>query len=262
MMSSQDFESKIQGLDISLFDPIPSESSAGDKTSWLALQRHARAKGRYVYLEIGSHLGGSIQQHLIDPRCEWIYSIDKRPVVQPDDRGEDYRYEGNSTERMLENLRGLDRRRMDKLTCFDLDAAEVDRSRIDQAPDLCFIDGQHTMGAVLSDFEFCRKVCDNNSIIYFHDVYIIWPAIAAIVRNLERERITFRPLKLGGSTFALALGESPFLEDDRGRSLAADGRRFLMLRRMRSAIVPFIPAPLLPPARWIAARALGSEPSS
>src|SRR4051794_16482548 len=96
------FEGRLERLDLSLFEAIPSESYPGDRRSWLALQ-HAvrRAPAGYTYLEIGSHLGGSLQQHLVDPRCRRIFSIDKRPLVQPDDRGVVWHYDGNSTARML-----------------------------------------------------------------------------------------------------------------------------------------------------------------
>src|SRR4051812_12044666 len=91
------FEDRIAELDLSLFDVIPSQSTSDDKGSLLALQLAVRdAVGEYTYLEIGSYLGGSIQPHLLDPECRKIYSIDKRPRSQPDERGIDYIYENNS----------------------------------------------------------------------------------------------------------------------------------------------------------------------
>ena len=44
-------------------------------------------RGPFRYLEIGSHLGGSLQALVADPRCMEIVSIDTRPDSQPDDRG-------------------------------------------------------------------------------------------------------------------------------------------------------------------------------
>ena len=109
MVQGLSFEQRIERLDCSLFDPIPTQSSKGDRMSWLALQGAVRrAAPSYTYLEIGSHLGGSIQQHWIDPRCSLIYSIDKRPLEQPDDRGAVFAYAGNSTARMLGNLHAPD----------------------------------------------------------------------------------------------------------------------------------------------------------
>ncbi len=83
-----DIAVRIESLDVSLFDAVPSQSTIGDRQAWLAVQRSLRQQSEYVYLEIGSHLGGSIQQHLVDPRCRKIVSIDRRPLSQPDDRGQ------------------------------------------------------------------------------------------------------------------------------------------------------------------------------
>jgi len=97
-----DFENAIAGLDISLFSAIESQSTDDDKRSLLACQLAVRElRDPYIYLEIGSYIGGSIQPYLLDPRCKRIYSIDKRPAKQPDERGIDYIYENNSTARMM-----------------------------------------------------------------------------------------------------------------------------------------------------------------
>jgi len=98
---------RIASLDMTLFAAIPTQTSDEDKTALLAVQRAVAVRhGRYSYLEIGSHLGGSIQPHLVDPRCEVVYSIDPRPENQPDDAfdGHVIFYEGNSTGRMLKLL--------------------------------------------------------------------------------------------------------------------------------------------------------------
>lgn len=57
----QDVSARIDRLDITLFDHVFSDTSASDRRALLAAQRAvARAHGEYVYLEIGSHLGGTI----------------------------------------------------------------------------------------------------------------------------------------------------------------------------------------------------------
>src|SRR5215207_9651998 len=100
----QDFESAIKDLDLKLFSRIPSQSSDSDKRSLLAIQAAVRElRETYVYLEIGSYLGGRIQPYLPDDRCSKIYSIDKRPSVQEDARGLSFYYANNSTERMMAN---------------------------------------------------------------------------------------------------------------------------------------------------------------
>jgi hypothetical protein len=60
---------RIEDLDVGLFDAIPSQTSADTRRSLLAVHRAtARRHGEIAYLEIGSHLGGSLQPYLLDPR--------------------------------------------------------------------------------------------------------------------------------------------------------------------------------------------------
>src|SRR5687768_6609583 len=89
------------------FQWVPTQTSVEDRRALLSLQDAViQCIGDYVYLEVGSHLGGSLQPHVGEPRCKRIYSIDPRPEEQPDEHilGT-YKYEGNSTTRMIEYLR-------------------------------------------------------------------------------------------------------------------------------------------------------------
>jgi hypothetical protein len=259
---SQLFDAKLEGFDLSLFDGIASESSTGDKLSWLAIQRYVRRMpGGYVYLEIGSHLGGSLQQHLVDPRCQRIVSIDPRPAVQPDERGIDFVYQDNSTARMLENLRAVDPTALDKVHTLDYSSTtlpESERQIIREwRPNLCFIDGEHTTAAVMADFAFCREVSAADAVILFHDSRWVAHALGEIIALLRREGARFEALMLGGSTFALALGESRALADPRVRSIegvtAASSalRRFRTELRIRQIAKRTVPRPI-----WVALRAL------
>ena len=113
---------RIQSLDVSLFEKIYSQTGIEDRESLLAIQNTTRNKYAptpYAYLEIGSHLGGSIQPYLMDPQCSQIYSIDPRPRQQPDDRCPGYiaNYEHNTTERMLELLEKVDKEALPKIKC-------------------------------------------------------------------------------------------------------------------------------------------------
>lgn len=198
---------RIEALDLSLFDRIPTQTTPEDRTSLLTIQRGLRRAGPYVYLEIGSHLGGTIQPHYADSRCRRIYSIDKRPAAQPDERGATYAYDGNSTQTMRDNLRqafpGVS---ADKLATFDADASEVEPDRIAEAPDFCFIDGEHTNAAVLSDFRFCLSVTKPDALIATHDSGVVAEGIQAIRQELAGRQIPFTGMKLGGSVYVFALG--------------------------------------------------------
>jgi hypothetical protein len=223
---------RLDALDTSLFARIRSQSNDDDKRSWLAVQSAVRRiKGPFTYLEIGSYLGGSIQPYLMDPLCRRIYSIDRRPVEQPDDRGQTFSYRDSSTNLMLENLRAIDAEQVAKVICFDSDACDVPKTAIAEPPDICLIDGEHTAAAVISDFRFCLSVCAADAVICFHDANVIHRAIGQIVADLTRERRVFTALKLGGLTFAIGCGECPALSDPAVASLSAPGDAYL--RRMR-----------------------------
>ena len=230
------FSSRLEALDLSLFEEVRTESSAGDRRSWLAVQRSVRCPSGYAYLEIGSHLGGSIQQHLIDPLCRRIVSIDKRPLQQPDDRGQVYEYPGNSTARMLDNLRKVAPGKLDKITCFDADAKDIDPGKIAEPADFCFIDGEHTHSAVLSDFEFCLSVSGPNAVICFHDAFVIRGALREILSSLRRRGITFTARYLDGSTFGIFLGSCSAVNDPFIRSHSIDALAWLRATRMRCLI--------------------------
>lgn len=227
---------RIESLDLSLFDSIETQSSDGDRLAWLAVQRAMRQPSGYVYLEIGSHLGGSLQQHLADPLCRGIVSIDKRPLSQPDDRGKVYHYEGNSTARMLDNLRRIAPEQLGKVTCFDADASEIDPQKIELPPTFCFIDGEHTEPAVLSDFEFCLKVCADDAAICFHDDKIIHPALGSILSSLRTRGIPFTARKLTGVTFGIFLRKCPVAHDPYVLSHSTDAALWLRLQRLRQCV--------------------------
>src|SRR5690606_19727167 len=63
------FSARLQHQDTTIFAGIPSESTLWDRRSLLACQDAIRTRwSPYIYLEIGSHLGGSLQPHVLDPR--------------------------------------------------------------------------------------------------------------------------------------------------------------------------------------------------
>ena len=167
-----------------------------------------------------------------------MYSIDPRPRTQPDDRAPGYVavYEGNSTKRMLEGLRGVDAAQLAKVICFESDASAVDPARIDPRPDIAFIDGEHTRRAVLSDFAFCRTVLSPGGTVLFDDFPIVYPAVVEIVRTLRAAGEDFAAVRLEGKVFGLFLDRArvdrdPHLSQCRAR------RRFSLVRYALKALV-------------------------
>jgi hypothetical protein len=205
----QDFEAAIEALDLTLFSQIESQSTDSDKRSMLAIQAAVRElRDPYIYLEVGSYLGGSIQPYLLDPKCRRIVSIDKRPAVQNDARGYDWRYANNSTKRMLENLRGVDEHSVGKVFTIDSGTETIDPAEVGDAPQICMIDGEHTDAAMRNDFLFCRKVLEKSGgAIVFHDAQITYNGIYECVQDLKEEGVEFRAYVLPSVVFVIELGD-------------------------------------------------------
>ena len=84
--------------------PIHSQTSEEDKIFLLNTIKflHLNLKS-YNYLEIGSYLGGSITPFLLDKKCKGVLSIDKRNLILPDERGENWDYK-NISEKKIKSL--------------------------------------------------------------------------------------------------------------------------------------------------------------
>lgn len=190
---------KILSLDISIFS-APSQTSDKDRKSLLQIQNFIASQkpNGYYYLEVGSHLGGSLVPHILDMRCSKIVSLDPRPLSQPDERGVNFYYADNSTARMIAGLKELGlENKMTKLNTFDLDARDYQQVNEGYIFDLAFIDGEHTHVASFSDFVSLRRLLALDGVCVFHDANLIVDTIFIIRRLLEAEGIqhslTFLP---------------------------------------------------------------------
>ncbi|MGB5874237.1 MAG: class I SAM-dependent methyltransferase [Bacteroidota bacterium] len=205
------FEERMASLDTSLFDAIDSQTTLDDKCSFLAVQKAVRAAGEgYCYLEIGSYMGGSLQPFILDPSCKKIYSIDKRPRSPEDDRGIPFVYHDNATERMMGLLKEVSPEGVQKVECFEGDASEIQLSAIQEKPNLCLIDGEHTERAVLSDFRFCESVLAPNGAIMFHDANVVFTALQKIVASLREAGRSFRAYVIPTTVFVVELDDCSF----------------------------------------------------
>jgi hypothetical protein len=203
---SAEFRSRLDALDVSLFKAISSQTELGDRASLLALQSACGQRhGRYAFLEIGSHLGGSMQAFVRDDRVESVLSIDLRPELTPDDRGKNIPYRGNSTQRMLDLLATIPGADLTKLHTIDADTRALAPDGIPVRPQLCFIDGEHTYESCLADARFCRQVLAPDGAIAFHDAPIVFPAIATFLRELRREGIHVLAYPLPERMFVIEL---------------------------------------------------------
>lgn len=198
----------IEQGDLAIFK-IPSETLDGDKKSLLSLQNIVRRNVRnYTYLEIGSFMGGTFLPHLADPECRLVYSIDKRPASQLDERGRTFDYVHSSTRQMLATLEQiLPLSAMLKLQTFDVDASELSADQIALACDFIFIDAEHTNRAVFSDFLNVYRFVKENSVIAFHDANFVFDALSNIETLLAYQKVKHKAFVIPDSVFVLLLGD-------------------------------------------------------
>jgi hypothetical protein len=209
------FESRVRALDLTLFDPVISQTSREDKTSLLRCQAATRELNRhYCYLEIGSYLGGSILPHLRDSACAAIYSIDRRARRQPDSRGYTVKYPADSKERMLDGLRAAAPEGFQKLICIESDTRNLDPSRVARHPHLCFIDGEHTDEAVIADSKFCLQVMRGaEGALVFHDTLIVYNGLWTVLQDLSSEGRDFHAYNLPDILLVVEIGDFPLHRD-------------------------------------------------
>ena len=202
----EDFERRLREGDTSLFAAVPSQTTEGDKASLLLLHNACRElHGTFRYLEIGSHIGGSMQVMLADERCLSVTSIDSRPAVQPDSSMGPVPYPDNTVERMLAHLEQVPGADLGKLTTITATTAEIEPDGL--AADLCLIDGEHTHEAALRDAHFCQAVLGDRGAIVFHDRQRTRAAIREFFEALPGSRIHILP----DSVAVIELGP-PWLE--------------------------------------------------
>jgi hypothetical protein len=201
-----DFEASLAALDTELFAHVKSQTSIPDRLSLLALHNACRqVYGSFSYLEIGSHLGGSLQVFLADERCTSITSIDSRPLKQPDVRGV-FDYPGNSTERMLDRLKAVPGADFAKLHTIDATTAEVSVDQLPARPQLCLIDGEHTIEAAIRDARFCRQAVHDDGAIAFHDRPLVKPALEQFLDELGH--VPHEGYPLPGRVFVVEIGDT------------------------------------------------------
>jgi hypothetical protein len=208
-MTATLFDQSIAALDASLFR-VESQTSSDDRRSFLAIQNAVRHwKSEYVYLECGSHIGGSLLPHVLDPRCRLAYSVDKRPPSQPDERGVSFAYPHNSSQRMIAMLaQHAAASDLAKLRTFDMDAGALTASQIAEQPDLVLIDAEHTNVAVFRDFLNLYRLCHPATIYAFHDANLIISGLQNIEMFLRYCGVAFDSYILPSVVYVLATNDA------------------------------------------------------
>jgi hypothetical protein len=203
-----DVARRIEALDTTLFDHVELQLDAEDQRSLLALHAACRlAFGRFCYLEIGSHLGGSLQSFIRDPACFMAISIDPRPESQPDERGIRYRYPGNATQRMLDVLAAIPTADLGKLHAIERSTDELHADDLPARPQLAFVNGEHRDRAAFRDARFCAAAMSEGGCIGFHDAPVVYRGVRSFLLELESRARPFDAYVLPDSLFVVELGD-------------------------------------------------------
>ncbi len=229
---------RIDALDTSIFAIQPGHYA--DRTSFLRVQRLVRTlKPGYVYLEIGSDLGASLLPHLLDPNCRALMSFDPRPEQQPDERGVDYHYAGNSTKRMLDELaKRAGPEEIAKLVTIDADISAAGVIPPEARPDLVLIDAEHTNVAAFSDFMAVLPLIADDALITFHDANLISDALQIIERLLVQRQTRHSMVILPSCVAVFGFGAFvDLVEADLAPHGEAKEEYFAAARRQRHAAI-------------------------
>jgi hypothetical protein len=209
---TNDFEPRLASLDTALFQHVLSQMPEEDQRSLLALQAAVRARHRqFVYLEIGSYQGGSLQPFVVDPCCQKIISIDLRLSKHADARGL-HPYPENTTAKMIESLSAIPGADARKIESIETGTDRIKPEAIQPRPHFCFIDGEHTAATVLRDARFCLSVVEPDGCIAFHDANLIYGALDTFIKELNQSGRAFRPYVLPETIFVIDLGAASYGE--------------------------------------------------
>jgi len=107
---------------------------------------------------------------------------------------------------------------------------------------MAFIDGEHTCKAVVSDFNFCRKVIRGDGCIVFHDFGVISLGILKICRELDKDGVKYCPLKLDGRVFVIFFDKTLIFDDPYLSACLRRNRYFWPLFKVKQRIKKYVPA--------------------
>jgi Methyltransferase domain len=200
------FDEYIESCNVSLF-AVETQTTEKDRRSFLSIQRFIRRNFQeYTYLEVGSHLGGSLFPYLLDKRCASVISVDPRPLSLPDERGQ-ISYSDNSTQRMIDTIISAGgANSIAKLITIESDASLVKFDQVGSNVRVSLIDAIHTNDAVFRDFLAVYKLAAEDSLIAFHDSILVVDACRNIEAFLKYLDINHHVFYLPDQVFLVALG--------------------------------------------------------
>jgi hypothetical protein len=214
-------------LDTNVFK-IESQSSQADKVSFLRLQATiSETFSQYVYLEIGSHMGGTLLPYLLDVNCDKAISIDLRPESQKDERGRRFYYATDAEAEMLTRLKeAAGDLTLKKVSTFNCDIKDLDPKALPTVH-IALVDGEHTNAACFSDADCLLNVMNPDSILAFHDANLVIDAILNFERMLSRMKIEHFLRFLPDCVAAIGLGKMAETVRDKFAAVGLDRAEYV-----------------------------------
>lgn len=211
------------------FNKVPGQMGPKSARALLAVQETISSWiTPYAYLEIGSYAGRSLSLHMRDPDCTYALSVDLRPGVVGDERGDISGYDLVTDEMMRDNLRAVcSDRDMAKLESITGTSADVSKRKSRRKFDLAFIDAEHTVHAVVADFLNILPAMKGDAMIGFDDTLIVYPALQAASACLDHQGIRHRVVYTRANIGVILLGryaERDLLIRPRMLSTASEAR--------------------------------------
>ncbi|MCR9146474.1 MAG: class I SAM-dependent methyltransferase [Rhodobacteraceae bacterium] len=185
------------------FTMVPGQMGPKSARALLAVQETISSWATpYAYLEIGSYAGRSLSMHVRDPDCTYALSVDLRPEVTGDERGDVTGYNLITDQMMRDNLRVVcSDQDMAKLESITGTSADVAQRKSRRKFDLAFIDAEHTVRAVVADFLNILPAMKADAMIGFDDTLIVYPALEAASACLAhrglRHRVVYTRANIG-----------------------------------------------------------------
>jgi hypothetical protein len=135
-------------------------------------------------------------------------SIDPRPELQPDERGVEFHYDGNSTARMLTELgKHASAMELSKLSTIEADVSDADALPSGVRPNLVLIDGEHTNVAAFSDFMAVLPLIAEDALVIFHDANLVSDTLQIIERLLVQQQTRYTMAILPSCVAVFGFGE-------------------------------------------------------
>lgn len=190
------------------FTKVPGQMGPKSARALLAIQETISSFiSPYAYLEIGSYAGRSLSLHMRDPDCIYALSVDSRPEVTGDERGDVTGYDLITDQMMRDNLRVVcSDQDMTKLETITGTSADVAKRTSRRKFDLAFIDAEHTIRGAVTDFLNILPAMKADAMIGFDDTLIVYPALEAASACLTHRGIRHRLVYTRANVGVILLG--------------------------------------------------------